>query len=67
MFFWGTIICKRFEKNKNFTNGQQWTMTKKLSVKLHAQVHVVIYEIMTADRKSLHTEKQQEITQLNIH
>ena len=43
------------------------TKTKKLSVKLLAQVRVVIYEIMTADRKSLHTEKQQEITQLNIH
>ena len=41
--------------------------TKKLSVKLHAQVRVVIYKIMTADRKSLHTEKQQETTQLNIH
>ena len=42
-------------------------MTEKLSVKLHAQVRVVIYEIMTADRKSLHTGKQQERTQLNIH
>ena len=41
--------------------------TKKLSVKLHAQVRFVIYKIMTADRKSLHTEKQQETTQLNIH
>ena len=40
---------------------------KKLSVKLLAQVRVVIYEIMTADRKSLLMEKQQEITQLNIH
>ena len=40
---------------------------KKLSVKLHAQVRVAIYKIMTADRISLHTEKQQEITQLNIH
>ena len=37
-------------------------MTKKLSVKLHAQVRVVIYKIMTADQKSLHTEKQKEIT-----
>ena len=35
--------------------------------KLHAHVRVIIYEIMTADRKSLHTEKQQEMTQLNIH
>ena len=35
--------------------------------KLHAHVRVIIYEIMTADQKSLHTEKQQEMTQLNIH
>ena len=42
-------------------------MNEKLSVKLHAQVRVLIYEIMTADRKSLLTEKQQEITLLNIH
>ena len=41
--------------------------TKKISVKLHVQVRVVIYKVMTADRKSLHTEKQEEITQLNIH
>ena len=37
-------------------------MTEKLSVKLRAQVRVVIYEVMPADRKSLLTEKQQEIT-----
>ena len=42
-------------------------MTEKLSVKLHAQVRVVIYEIITADGKSSLTEKQQEITLLNIH
>ena len=35
--------------------------------KFHAQVRVVIYEIITADRKSSLTEKQQEITLLNIH
>ena len=28
-------------------------MTEKLSVKLHAQVRVVIYEIITADREIL--------------
>ena len=55
------------EKNEKIHKRSAKTMTKKLSVKLHAQVRVVIYEIMTADRKSLHTEKQQEITQLNIH
>ena len=43
-------------------------MNEKLSVKLHAQVRVLIYEIMTADRKSLLTEKQKEITLLkSIH
>ena len=43
------------------------TITEKLSVKLHAQVRVVIYEIITADRKSSLTEKQREITVLNIY
>ena len=41
-------------------------MTEKLSVELHAQVRVVIYEVMTADRKSLLTEKQQEIHRMQI-
>ena len=55
------------KKNEKIPKRSAKTMTEKLSVKLHAQVRVVIYEIMTADRKSLLTEKQQEITLLNIH
>ena len=55
------------EKNEKIHKRSAKTMTEKLSVKLHVQVRVVIYEIMTADRKSLLTEKQQEITLLNIH
>ena len=56
-----------FKKKEKIQKRSAKTITEKLSVKLHAQVRVVIYEIMTADRKSLHTEKQQEITLLNIH
>ena len=37
------------KKNEKIHKRSAKTMTEKLSVKLHAQVRVVIYEIMTAD------------------
>ena len=68
MFFVEEQLYENFlKKNKKTHKRSAKTMTEKLSVKLHAQVRVVIYEIITADRKSSLTEKQQEITLLNIH
>ena len=46
-----------WEKNEKVHKRSARTMTEKLSVKLHAQVCVVIYEIITADRKSSLTSR----------
>ena len=55
------------EKNEKNTQTVSKNDDWKTLSKLHTQVRVVIYEIITADQESSLTEKQQEITLLNIH